>query len=67
MPRQLAVMGFGDMDIAASMSPAITSVHVDGAAIGAQAAEMIALRANGERPAHPVVEIGFRIVTRESA
>ena len=49
------------------MSPAITSVHVDGAAIGAQAAEMIGVRANGQRPAQSVVEIGFRIVTRESA
>lgn len=67
VPRQLAVIGFGDMDIAASMSPAITSVHVDGAAIGAQAAEMIGLRANGQRPAQSVVEIGFRIVARDSA
>lgn len=67
VPRQLAVVGFGDMDIAASMAPSITSVHVDGAAIGAQAAEMIALRANGQSPAQALVEIGFRIVARESA
>jgi len=67
VPGQLAVVGFGDMDIAASMSPSITSVHVDGAAIGAKAAEMIAARAGGQRPAASIVEIGFRIVARESA
>jgi len=67
VPGQLAVVGFGDMDIAASMSPSITSVHVDGAAIGARAAEMIAARAGGLRPATRIVEIGFRIVARESA
>lgn len=67
VPGQLAVVGFGDMDIASSMSPSITSVHVDGAAIGARAAEMIAACANGQRPAESVVEIGFEIVRRESA
>lgn len=67
VPRDLAVMGFGDMDIAASMSPSITSVHVDGAAIGAQAAAMIAQRANGQMPEQSVVKIDFRIVARESA
>lgn len=67
VPGELAVMGFGDMDIAASMTPSITSVHVDGEAIGAKAAEMIALRANGQNPAQSVVEIDFHIVTRESA
>lgn len=67
VPQQLAVVGFGDMEIAASMSPSITSVHVDGAAIGAQAADMIAQRANGQWPAQSVVEIGFQIVARDSA
>jgi len=67
VPGDLAVVGFGDMEFAASMHPSITSVHVDGAAIGAQAADMIAARANGDGPQNHVVEIGFRIVTRDSA
>ncbi|CAM4093550.1 LacI family DNA-binding transcriptional regulator [Bordetella muralis] len=66
VPDDLAVVGFGDMDFAASMSPSITSVHVDGVAIGEQAAEMIDARANGLWPAQQVVEIGFHIVARES-
>ncbi len=67
LPGRLAVMGFGDMDIAASMTPSLTTVRVDGAAIGAAAAEMIAARANGRAPARPVVDIGFTIVRRQSA
>ena len=67
VPGDLAVVGFGDMEFAASMQPSITSVHVDGAAIGAQAAEMIAARANGDGPRHDVVQIGFRIEARDSA
>jgi len=67
LPGQLAVMGFGDMDIAASMTPSLTTVRVDGAAIGATAADMIATRANGHVPAQAVVDIGFSIVKRDSA
>lgn len=67
VPSDLSVIGFGDMDIAASMSPSITSVHVDGEAIGAQAAEMIALRAHGHWPEQISRDIGFEIVRRESA
>lgn len=67
VPDDLAVLGFGDADIASSMSPSISSIRVDGAAIGLQAAEMIAARAAGQWPAAPVVQIGFQIVPRESA
>ncbi|WP_144630530.1 LacI family DNA-binding transcriptional regulator [Bordetella genomosp. 13] len=67
VPEDLSVVGFGDMEFAASMLPSITSVHVDGAAIGAQAAQMIAARVNGEAPPQAVVRIGFEIVRRDSA
>ncbi|WP_454688713.1 LacI family DNA-binding transcriptional regulator [Achromobacter aloeverae] len=67
LPGQLAVMGFGDTDIAASMTPSLTTVRVDGAAIGATAADMIATRANGRMPPQSVVDIGFSIVKRDSA
>ncbi|ALM86221.1 LacI family DNA-binding transcriptional regulator [Bordetella sp. N] len=67
LPDQLAVMGFGDTGIAASMTPSLTTVRVDGAAIGATAAEMIAARATGHAPAQAVVDIGFTIVRRDSA
>ena len=38
VPQDLAVIGFGDLDLAASNRPAITTVSVDRHAIGEQAA-----------------------------
>jgi len=66
VPGQLAVVGFGDQDFAADVEPALTTVHIDGAAIGRQAARFIVERAEG-RPVGPrVVDIGFSLVERAS-
>ena len=67
VPADLAVVGFGDLDFAASMVPAITTVRVDGAAIGATAAGMIAARAGGRPLAERIVDVEFSIVGRQSA
>ncbi|MDB5730647.1 MAG: transcriptional regulator, LacI family [Variovorax sp.] len=67
VPGQLAIVGFGDLDFAADLEPSMTSVRVDGHAIGRQAARFIIDRAEG-RPGGPtVVDVGFTIVERESA
>jgi len=67
VPDQLAVVGFGDLEFAASMSPAMTSVRIDGGGIGTTAASMIAARADGLQVERKIVDIGFSIVSRESA
>ena len=67
VPDRLAVVGFGDLDYAASMLPSITTVRVDGGAIGTRAAAMIAARANGEPVRERVVDVEFSIVERDSA
>lgn len=67
VPEQLAVVGFGDLDFAATLLPSLTSVHIDGAAIGALAADMIAARADGAAVAERTVDIAHRIVPRDSA
>lgn len=67
VPADLAVMGFGDIDFAADTEPALTTVHVNAAAIGRQAADFIVARAE-LRPVEPrIVDIGFSIAARESA
>jgi LacI family gluconate utilization system Gnt-I transcriptional repressor len=66
VPEDLAVCGFGDADFAAHMAPSLTTVHVDGAAIGRIAAQLIIERCSGRVVDPRVVDVGFRIVERQS-
>jgi LacI family gluconate utilization system Gnt-I transcriptional repressor len=67
VPAQLAVVGFGDLDFAADVAPALTTVHIKGAEIGRQAARFIVDRAEGREVVERVVDIGFAIVERQSS
>jgi LacI family gluconate utilization system Gnt-I transcriptional repressor len=66
VPEDLAVCGFGDADFAAHTEPSLTTVHVDGAAIGHEAARLIVARCRGEAVDERVHDVGFRIVERGS-
>ena len=67
VPQQLAVIGFGDLQFAADLDPALSTVHIKGAAIGRQAAQFIVDRVEGREVSQRVVDIGFAIVERSSA
>jgi LacI family gluconate utilization system Gnt-I transcriptional repressor len=67
IPEQLAVVGFGDMNFARDLHPALTTVRIDGASIGTTAAQFILDRMAGKEVAQPVRDIGFQIIERASA
>ena len=67
VPEQIAVMGFGDVPFVADMSPALTTVRINGGDIGEQAARFLMARAEGQSVAQPIVDVGFSIIERESA
>ena len=67
IPEQLAVVGFGDVPFVADMSPALTSVRINSADIGQQAAQFLIARAEGREVTPRIVDVGFSIVARDSA
>jgi len=64
VPRDLAVVGFGDLEFTSHTTPALSTVRVDRAAIGRQAAELILARIQGAAQAGTVVDVGFEIIDR---
>jgi LacI family transcriptional regulator, gluconate utilization system Gnt-I transcriptional repressor len=66
VPNEVAVMGFGDLAFASFTHPALTTVHIDGGAIGQQAARFIIDRIEGADIGERVRDIGFSIVERDS-
>lgn len=66
IPEQIALVGFGDVPFLADMVPALSTVRINGAAIGQQAAHFLIERAEG-RPVSPhIVDVGFSIVERDT-
>ncbi|WP_201160010.1 substrate-binding domain-containing protein [Rhodoplanes elegans] len=67
VPDDIAVCGFGNAEFSAHTVPSLTTVNVDGAAIGRLAGEMILARCRGETVPERIVDVGFEVVQRKSA
>jgi LacI family gluconate utilization system Gnt-I transcriptional repressor len=67
VPGKLRVFGFGDLDFAAHTAPALSTVRIDGTAIGRQAAQFVIDRAAGKPIAQRVIDVGFKLIARASA
>lgn len=66
VPADVAVMGFGDMPFSGHTHPPLSTVRVDGAEIGRQAARFILDRVENRDPGPRVRDLGFSIVKRAS-
>jgi LacI family transcriptional regulator, gluconate utilization system Gnt-I transcriptional repressor len=67
VPGRLRIFGFGDSNFAADAHPALSTVRIDGPAIGRQAARFIIDRAAGRPIPNRVVDLGFKLIARASA
>jgi len=67
VPDDLAVLGFGNMAFAAEMRPTITTVEIDGTRIARECAAMLRQRALSQEIVERRIDVGFRLVVRESA
>ncbi|WP_353471415.1 LacI family DNA-binding transcriptional regulator [Salipiger sp. H15] len=61
VPGRLAISGFGDFDMAGASALALTTIRIDGAAIGRRAAELIL---SGDLPMGLREDMGFTLVRR---
>jgi LacI family gluconate utilization system Gnt-I transcriptional repressor len=66
VPDQLAVTGFGNLRMAGDMRPTITSVDIDWARIAREVMRVLRSRANGLE-IESRIDVGFRVIARESA
>ena len=66
VPGRLAVVGLGDHPFAADLYPALTTVRIDGRAMGGIAANFLIDRIAGKDIPEVVRDIGFTIVERDS-
>ncbi|MCZ8097015.1 MAG: LacI family DNA-binding transcriptional regulator [Burkholderiales bacterium] len=67
VPEDIAIAGFGDLDLAPLIVPAITTVRVNRYHMGQIAAKTLLRRIAGEKGIQRVQDVGFSIVRRESA
>jgi LacI family transcriptional regulator, gluconate utilization system Gnt-I transcriptional repressor len=67
VPDELAVIGFGNFALAAEMRPTMTTVDIDGARIGREAVELLRRRSRGEPIEQHTIDVGFKLIARDSA
>jgi LacI family gluconate utilization system Gnt-I transcriptional repressor len=59
IPEDIAFIGFGDLEFAAALTPSLTTIAIDGSAIGRAAAKLFLGRAQGATGEQSVIDVGF--------
>ena len=66
VPKDVAVIGFGDVPFVADMFPSLSTVRINGGDIGTQAANFLIARAEGRIVEPAIVDVGYSIIERDS-
>lgn len=67
VPEDMAIVGFNDLEYMASAVPPLTSVRTNRYDMGRIAITMVMDAIAGDRPATPVVDLGFELMIRRSS
>ncbi|MHC2620037.1 DNA-binding LacI/PurR family transcriptional regulator [Bradyrhizobium huanghuaihaiense] len=67
VPEQIGIVGFNDLEFMASAVPTLTSVRTNRYEMGKTAATMLIEAIEGRRPEQPVLDLGFRVIERQSS
>jgi LacI family gluconate utilization system Gnt-I transcriptional repressor len=67
VPKQMAIVGFNDLEFMASAVPTLTSVRTNRYEMGRDAAAMVIETIEGRRPEQRIVDLGFTVIERESS
>jgi LacI family gluconate utilization system Gnt-I transcriptional repressor len=69
VPDDLAIVGFNDLEFAATSFPSLTTVATPRYKIGERAAAIVLeiVRGTGARPRERTIDLGFRLIHRESS
>lgn len=68
VPRDMSIMGFNDLEFSACAYPSLSTVATPRYEMARRAAEVVIdiVRGSGKRPLRQRVDLGFRVVVRES-
>ncbi len=66
IPDEFGISGFNDLELMSVAHPTITSVRTYRYEMGKSAIEMLMRAIAGDRPSQPTVDLGFRLVLRQS-
>lgn len=67
VPQDVAIMGFGDLDFAAELTPSLTTVRIDQARLGLEASQYLIERLRGGGQAGRVLRVAADVIARDSA
>ena len=66
VPRRVAILGFDDQEFSALTVPALSTIHVPRYEMGYEAGKLLVAQLAGEPIERKRIDLGFRLVARES-